>query len=285
VAQSLQTRPASLNGQYANGPFALVTDPLFLSALRELRSDLTKRPVIVGLISFGALLGISGPFDTLRLLPLFPRLCYWLAVVGLGFSVGAFVGHMVHTVLREQAAWLRLAVSSLAIGAGVTAVLIVLNRITFNFWPETLMELLELFGMVALISGVIEVGSFFLRQEGERQDGVVVAESSAPLLQRLSFDVRAPLIGISAEDHYVRVTTTKGEEMVLMRFSDALKEVGGTKGLQIHRSHWVALDQIAQVTRSGDRGEVLFKDGSSRPISRGFLSGVRDAGLLPSGRS
>ncbi|MGG2478092.1 DNA-binding response regulator, partial [Rhizobium sp. BR5] len=29
-------------------------------------------------------------------------------------------------------------------------------------------------------------------------------------------------------------------QLVLLRFADALKELGHTAGLQVHRSHWIA---------------------------------------------
>ncbi len=94
---------------------------------------------------------------------------------------------------------------------------------------------------------------------------------------------RGALIALSAEDHYVRVTTTAGTELVLMRLADAMAEISQTQGLQVHRSHWVALDQVVKVIRIGGRGELTLSDGSTRPISRGFMPAVRAAGLLPKG--
>ena len=35
---------------------------------------------------------------------------------------------------------------------------------------------------------------------------------------------------MSMQDHYVEVTTTRGTEMVLMRFSDAIKDVAPVDG-------------------------------------------------------
>ena len=88
---------------------------------------------------------------------------------------------------------------------------------------------------------------------------------------------------LSAEDHYVRLTTTIGTKLLLIRLLDAFKEVGNTCDMQIHRSHWVALDQIQKVERSGDRGKVTMKDESSCPISRKYMPDVRAAGMLPNG--
>lgn len=253
-------------------------DGLFPSALREVRSDLSRRPVIVGMLALGIILGISGPFDTFRVLPAFPRIAYWVAIVVVTFVAGSLTSTVVHRLLEKRSKWLTLAVSTCAVGLVVTCVLELFNILAFGVLHETWADLARQLGVVTLISGVIEAGSLALRTDPQAEQAGV-----APLLKRLPLDKRGALIAISAEDHYVRVTTGKGSELVLMRLSDAMNEVGGTDGLQIHRSHWVALDQISHVARSGDRGEVTLSDGSVRPVSRGFMPKVRAAGLLAQG--
>jgi hypothetical protein len=37
-------------------------------------------------------------------------------------------------------------------------------------------------------------------------------------------------VALSVEDHYVRVRTTRGEEMILMRLSDAIRETAPETG-------------------------------------------------------
>ncbi len=243
--------------------------------MRELRHDLTQRLVIVGVLGLGVILGISGPFDTLGVLPVLPRMLYWITMVALTFMTGA----LVHTALQTRANWIRLLASTLEIGVAVTIVLLGLNLALFGIRPTTLVQLLELFGVVTLIAGVVEIGNFVLRA-----DPGTGATGPPAILARLPLEKRGALIALSAEDHYVRVTTTAGTELVLMRLADAMAEVGQTQGLQVHRSHWVALDQIVKVTRIGDRGELTLSDGSTRLISRGFMPAVRAAGLLPKGR-
>ncbi|MFK8032582.1 MAG: LytTR family DNA-binding domain-containing protein [Hyphomicrobiales bacterium] len=257
-----------------------MTDGFFPSALRELRGDLTKRPVIVGMLALGAILGISGPFDTFSLLPAVPRIAYWTSIVVLAFATGSLVHALVHAALQKYSRWLRLLVISCCIGIAVTLVLSCINLIAFGYWYASWAAFFKQLGIVTLISGVIEMASFALHG-----GNASVATKPAALLERLSLDKRGVLVAVSAEDHYVSVTTTNGTELVLMRLSDALKEVGDTPGLQIHRSHWVALDQIKKVTRIDDRGEVTLSDGATRPISRGFMPAVRAAGLLPQGRN
>lgn len=101
------------------------------------------------------------------------------------------------------------------------------------------------------------------------------------LLDRLPLDKRAPLVALSVEDHYVRIRTTKGEEMILMRLADAIRETAATPGLQVHRSHWVAFDQVVAVRRKGDCALLKMSHGPDVPVSRANLPKLREAGLLP----
>ena len=59
--------------------------------------------------------------------------------------------------------------------------------------------------------------------------------------------------------------------MVLIRFSDALKELAGHPGAQVHRSHWVAHGQAKRLLREKNRTMVELVDGrrlpSAAPIS------------------
>src|SRR5690606_17132350 len=64
------------------------------------------------------------------------------------------------------------------------------------------------------------------------------------VLNRLPHHLRGRLIYMSMQDHYVDVHTDRGNALVLMRLGDAIAETGATPGLQIHRSHWVALDAV-----------------------------------------
>ena len=150
--------------------------------------------------------------------------------------------------------------------------------IVFGIWPSTWVKLLNQFIIVTLIFAVVEIGSFALCTGSKTQ-----SENAVALMQRLPWEKRGPLVSLSAEDHDMRVTTAYGTKLLLIRLSDAIKEVGDTRGIQIHRSHWVALDQIQKVERSGDCGKVTMKDESSCPISRKYMPDVRAAGMLPNG--
>ncbi len=116
---------------------------------------------------------------------------------------------------------------------------------------------------------------------GRRAPAAASASPSRPrFLERLPFRLQdAELYAVEAEDHYLRARTSKGSELILMRFSDALAEIEGIEGAQSHRSWWVAKAGIADVRRSG-RAVLVLKDGAEAPVSRTHAKALRGLGWL-----
>lgn len=83
-------------------------------------------------------------------------------------------------------------------------------------------------------------------------------------------DLGRDLVSLSAELHYVRVRTTKGDALVLYPFGKAVQELTTLSGQQVHRSHWVALPHIIDIERRGDGATVHLTSGASLPVSRRF---------------
>lgn len=62
--------------------------------------------------------------------------------------------------------------------------------------------------------------------------------------------------------------------MVLIRFSDAVRELAGHPGAQVYRSHWVTASQAWQILHEKKRTMVELVDGRRLPVSRPYF---RDA--------
>jgi DNA-binding LytR/AlgR family response regulator len=100
-------------------------------------------------------------------------------------------------------------------------------------------------------------------------------------LARLPLKFRqAELQAISSEDHYLRVHTNLGEELVLMRLADAIRELEGAGGLQVHRSWWVSKAAVRDVKREGGRVSLVLASGKLAPVSRTFQADAKAAALL-----
>ena len=106
-------------------------------------------------------------------------------------------------------------------------------------------------------------------------------EAEAAFRRRLSARRRgARLIAIEAHDHFLKVHTDCGEELVTARFADAKAELAGAHGYQIHRSWWVSAGAIDNVRWQRGSGEARLAGGLTAPVSRSYAPVLREAGWL-----
>lgn len=132
--------------------------------------------------------------------------------------------------------------------------------------------------MVAITVGMCVAMSMFAQLLRSRTQ-VVTAPSPAPpkFLDRLPLKLRgAEVWAVEAEDHYLRLHTSKGQDLILMRLSDAVAELEGIEGVQVHRSWWVARDAIADARRGDGRATLTLKDGAEVPVSRTYARVLRE---------
>ena len=119
-----------------------------------------------------------------------------------------------------------------------------------------------------------------LPQSMPDSDVALVSQADLPdLVRRLPAELGQDIIRLSASDHYVEVYTRQGHALVLLRFSDALAELDGADGLQIHRSHWVARSAIHRLVAKGRNLFVELDDGTTLPVSRSRFAQIRNAGF------
>ena len=63
-----------------------------------------------------------------------------------------------------------------------------------------------------------------------------------------------------------------------MRLTDALGELEGLEGAQVHRSWWVARDAVVGAERGNGRASLTLKTGAVAPVSRTYAQALRAAG-------
>jgi hypothetical protein len=85
------------------------------------------------------------------------------------------------------------------------------------------------------------------------------------------------LLAVEAEDHYIRVHSLRGKELIYYRFRDALEELRPLDGLHVHRSVWVQRSRITRVEESGRSTWVLLESGDRLPVSFANRALVRAA--------
>lgn len=270
--------------------------------LREWRAYMARRQTLTALLAASLFVTLVAPFNSSDYLRPLPRFGYWVAMVFGTFSAGSLISFFLQPQVKGTPLWVRTLVLGLATSLGVMAVVFTLNLLVHGWVPPN--EEWPIFALTLIVLTLIITGAFQyvgeIRSAPEQSPTQTQASAAgpatpsvtqstaqtdpqeAPLLSRLPFDKRGPLLALSVEDHYVRIVTTKGEELVLMRLSDAIREVGDTRGDQVHRSHWVAYDGVQSVRREGDRAIVTLKgSGTEIPVSRANIAKIKEAGLLP----
>lgn len=95
------------------------------------------------------------------------------------------------------------------------------------------------------------------------------------LLRKLPRELGADIVALSAELHYLRVYTTRGDVLILMPLSRAVSGAQIIPGILVHRSHWVAIRHIAAVKNQEGGIFCQLTTGLMVPVSRKNRSKLR----------
>jgi DNA-binding LytR/AlgR family response regulator len=178
--------------------------------------------------------------------------------------------------------WMQVPLAALIISIPVTAVIVVVEMWAGD--TKSIAETVAQYAYVVVISAILTTAGWATSViQLARIAPAATAETvrSVPETFRDRLPVRfrtAELHAIQSEDHYLRVHTSAGSELILMRLSDAIRELAGVDGLQTHRSWWVARAGVASVQKENGKIVLKLKSGASAPVSRSFAADVRAAG-------
>jgi DNA-binding LytR/AlgR family response regulator len=267
-------------------------DHTFLqSTLRELQVIQRSPRFWATFVTIVLIFALTGPYGTLdRLMP-GARLGYWLALHAMAWSIAIVFSVIAETLLRRYVAsmfarmMIGSVVAALPIGFGITLV----DFAFFGTLPTVSGSLRQSLGSIPLCALFCILTYLTMH----RQIAMATAETDLtepttismpeirprapqpPILSRLKPENRGALIRLTVRDHYTEVVTTRGRELVLLRFGDALMEIGNIEGIRLHRSHWVATDQVASLKRDNGKLFVVARDGIEMPVSRSYAEDVR----------
>ena len=241
-------------------------------------------------MAIGLALAWIGPFSTDQA-EFLPKLGYWVGLLACWYVLVALVDEALarHAALRDIRRSVRRPIVSAAAALPMLPVAAAAT-IALNDFEVTPAELAEMYSQIFVIGwGVLLLSDAILgRDEVPAQAPVAVAgpvETETPpatgderpsprLVERLPPNLRGPLVCLRMEDHYVRVHTTRGSALILMRLTDAMAEATPTPGAQSHRSWWVAADAIEGFERVGRVGQLRLKTGLTAPVSQPYLQEI-----------
>lgn len=226
------------------------------------------------LVLAGIALGLAGPFNTFAALGLPARIAFWVAAV-LAIGTINFASRLLMArLVGDRLALWPLLLLTCVVSAVPGGLLLRIAVPAILPGAELGLSLPLLVGEVLLINLVLTfVGVMATR----RQARVAPEAPAAPPVvesdrwaERLPAEHRAAaLLAIEAEDHYLRVHTGAGSTLVLLRLGDAIAELGPARGVQVHRSWWVARDAVERTERAGEKVALILQGGLRVPVSRG----------------
>jgi hypothetical protein len=234
--------------------------------------------------ALGALLGLWGPFGS-DAMPPAKRLFFWVAFIVAGYAIFRPIAIVAQWVTEETRIprWLAVVLTA-TLGALPLAALVAfaLGGMTVtDQWFGNRFPIL--YGQVALVGISIHLLMMVLTRppavEAPQEPSAATEEEApgeSPFLRRLPPALGRDLLSLQMQDHYVFARTALGGAMVLMRFRDAVTELGGT-GMQIHRSWWAAYHAMEALERSGRSARLRLSDGRVLPVSRAWVPAVRAA--------
>lgn len=261
------------------------------SLARKIVIDLTIMTAI------GVVLAYIGPFGSFSL-PFSHRLAGWVTFAWIGYAIYAPMGPVADWVARaldlpKAPLWVAAAAfSSLPMTAVVYAMAFVPEPPP---WP-TLETFFARYPYVFVIGGGVTALFYTLASrtspapmtEPAARAPVIAGGPQAPptpapqspLLDALPAALGSDVLALEMEDHYVRVHTALGSELVLMRLRDAMTHMTDIEGLQTHRSWWVARGAVEDVVREGRNVRLVLARGIEAPVSRAQVSELKEAGWI-----
>jgi len=228
----------------------------------------------------GVVLALTGAFGTVEA-PLWQRLAYWVPVMLAGAGWGHVCSRLIDRWIdMDERPWLTVAALSAAITGPVSLLVWIVTGMVFEGRPYPITTLPFMVGPVLTITAVMSAINVFLGKAQPVQTHAAVAGSTPSRFpDRLPPKLRGAAIhAVQAEDHYLRIHTERGSDLILMRLSDALDELAGLEGAQTHRSWWVAKGAVRDVSRGDGRATLSLDGGLTAPVSRRYARALREAG-------
>lgn len=254
------------------------------------------RGVMIGLAA-ALVLAVLGAMNTGQA-PFGYRLLYWACVI----LPGSLLGIAIQTAVLAWGGlagrrWTEIAVVAVLVSVPHTFMVIVATALFFGIDAIT-PGVVGFFGLTVLMVALVLTTINHLAAVPPSEpvpaaapanfqpapEPQAPATSSLPALPELiaeKLPVRlrsARLIAIAAEDHYLRIHTEAGSDLVLMRMTDACALLPETAGARVHRSWWAARGAAEGLMRHNGKAQLALRGGLIIPVSRAMQATLREQG-------
>lgn len=255
------------------------TRPLLPQPLRRPVPARLARGLAVAAMA-GVVLALTGAFG-MDNASLGRRLAYWVPVMLAGAGWGEVCARLIdRRIDMDERPWLSVAALTAAITGPVSLLVWLVTGLFFEGEVYPLQTLPLMVGPVLIVTATMSGLNVFLGKARPVQTHAAPSGAApARFPDRLPMKLRGATIrAVQAEDHYLRIHTDRGSDLILMRLSDALDELEGLEGAQTHRSWWVARAAVRDVARGDGRATLTLDGGLTAPVSRRYARALREAG-------
>jgi len=264
---------------------------------------------LAGAAFAAALMTALGPFGTYDMLETPARAFYWFTVIGLIWLQSDLVTRFLERALAGRLPRPNLTIPTIAaviVALPATAVVIVVTQLMMPgvqiSLGQTLWQVFVVILVFSLAFNNLGGATTEAAAEGEaleaerrmeearlreeallREDARAMPRNEAPapdmrFRRRFPAGLTGRLLCLEMEDHYLRIHTDKGSDIILMRMSDAEEELSEVEGLRVHRSWWVAREAVTGIRRDGTRLLLQLENGLEIPVGKTYRGALRDAG-------
>jgi len=205
---------------------------------------------------------------------------YWLGLTAVGAGMGVLVARLVVPGRWfDQRPWLAGGLIAASICLPMTLT-VALAHTLLDHRPFSLAFIVEQFpSTLATTAGLTFLALLIQPRKPAQTHGPEPGAPAPRFLERLPDKLRgSQLWAVEAEDHYLRLHTSLGQDLILMRLGDAIAELEGIEGARTHRSWWVARSAVIGVERADGRATLTLESGAAVPVSRAYAKALREAG-------
>jgi hypothetical protein len=248
-----------------------------LARWRDWRIGRSGAPEFAGLVLIGIFMAAVDAFGGEEAQPVV-RYIYWLTVMLGGGVIAALIEPWLERAPPLQR-WppLRAAAQALAMTPPVTLFVWLMSGLIFGARLSA-EHLLMLTPSVLIVDVAVVILAWLVRRAYRGPEPRPVSDKAPPpairdrLPPRLA---RADLHAVQSEDHYLRIHTSAGDALILMKLADALEALRDSDGMQVHRSWWVARQAVEQARWRRGRGELELRGGLKVPVSTRYAAAVK----------
>jgi len=246
---------------------------------------------VVAATAVGIFLGIVGPFGSYLNGSAVTRIAYWVLSMWLGVAFYGSALMLARPLATRSGIPLWIAAAFLVMAASLPQALAT-RALALYFWPDLArlsLSQLDWFMQVLVLAGPVTLGYAFWTgllpaPWTARRTPVPLAgrepDDASGLFALLPPRLGTDIICMAMEDHYVRVHTALGSDLLLMPMARAVEDVAGIEGFRVHRSWWVARSAVVRIGGPARTMRLRLVNGMDVPVARRTVAMLRGLGWL-----